>query len=103
MHQCVFGKDVLEFVALAVQLLPQDVFELVQSLPRNGRDKHCGKIVGKGFAQHLNEFFVQQIALGDGQDAMFVVELRVEVVELFQQNLIFFLDVVGIAGHHKKQ
>ena len=54
-------------------------------------------------AEHLHEFLVEQIALGDCQYAVFVEHLRIELAELVEQDVVFLIDIIGIAGYHKEQ
>ena len=102
-HQRVFGCDVCQLVALAVELTPQDVLELGQSLAGDGRDEHHGEVVGQSLAQHVDKLVVEQVALGDRQHAVLVEHLGVELLQFLEQHFIFALDIDGVAGHHEEQ
>lgn len=62
-----------------------------------------GRSVGRVSFSHLDELLVQQVTLGDGEHAMLVEHLWVEVLQLAQQHLVFLLDVVGIAWNHEEE
>ena len=97
-----FG-NALEFVAFGVELCPKQVFEFGDVVTCNGADEDDGKVVGKILTEHFHEFFVEEIALGDGKDAVLVEQSFVETSHFVEQNLVFALDVVGVAGHHEEQ
>ena len=101
-HQGVFRRDFLQFVALAVQFLPQQILQLGQSLARHRRDEYGRKVIGQGVFQHLYQLFIQQVALGNGQDTMLVEHFRVEPLQLVEKYFIFFLDVVRVPRHHEQ-
>ena len=69
----------------------------------NGADEDDGEVVGKIFTEHFHEFFVEEVALGDGKDAVLVEQSFVETSDFVEQNLVFALDVVGVAGYHEEQ
>ena len=97
-----FG-NALEFVAFGVEFCPKQVFEFGDVVTCNGADEDDGKVVGKILTEHFHEFFVEEIALGDGKDAVLVEQSFVETSHFVEQNLVFALDVVGVAGHHEEQ
>ena len=97
-----FG-NALEFVAFGVELGPEQVFEFGDVVAGNGTDEDDGEVVGKIFTEHFHEFFVEEVALGHGKDAVLVEQSFVETSHFVEQNLVFALDVVGVAGHHEEQ
>ena len=97
-----FG-NALEFVAFGVELCPEQVFEFGDVVTCNGADEDDGEVVGKIFTEHIHEFFVEEVTLGDGKDAVLVEQSFVETSHFVEQNLVFALDVVGVTGHHEKQ
>ena len=60
---------------------------------------HVGQVLGK----HLYELIVQQIAFRNGQHPLLVEHFGVECGQFVQQYLIFFPDVLRVAGHHEQQ
>ena len=103
MHYHVLLGDALQFVALAVEFLPEDVFQFGETHICHRRDEHHGKVVGQCLAQHLDKFVVEQVTFCDGKNPVLVEHVGIEVSEFVEQYLVFFLDVVGITRHHKKQ
>ncbi len=97
-----FG-NALEFVAFGVELCPEQVFEFGDVVTCNGADEDDGEVVGKILTEHFHEFFVEEVALGDGKDAVLVEQSFVETSHFVEQNLVFALDVVGVAGYHEEQ
>ena len=90
-------------VMLIVDGAPQQVFELGESLLRHARDEYHGNVRWKSLSQHLLEFFINEVTLSDGEHAWFLHQVGIESSELIAQNLIFSLDVVGIARYHEQQ
>lgn len=97
-----FG-NVLEFVAFGVELCPEQVFEFGDVVTCNGTDEDDGKVVGKILTEHFHEFFVEEVALGNGKDAVLVEQPFVETSHFVEQDFVFALDVVGVAGYHEEQ
>ena len=54
-------------------------------------------------AEHLHQFLVEKIALSDGQDAVLVEHLGIELAKLVEEDVIFLEDIVGITGNHEEQ
>ena len=95
------GVGVVE--GLAVQLLPEQVLQLGDALPRDGRDEATGQIVGQVGRQCLGQLLVEEVAFGDGQYATLAHQLRVVALQLAQQDLVLLTDVVRIGRHHEEQ
>ena len=97
-----FG-NALEFVAFGVELGPEQVFEFGDVVTCNGADEDDGEVVGEILTEHFHEFFVEEVALGDGKDAVLVEQPFVETSHFVEQDFVFALDVVGVAGYHEEQ
>ena len=97
-----FG-NALQFVAFGVELCPEQVFEFGDVVTCNGADEDDGEVVGEILTEHFHEFFVEQVALGDGKDAVLVEQPFVETSHFVEQDFVFALDVVGVAGYHEEQ
>ena len=103
MNKRIFGSNLLKLVALRIEFLPEHVLQFLDTLSGNRRDEDHRKIGRQSFLEHFNQFFVEQIALGNSQHAMLVEHLWIEVLQFAQQYFIFFLDVVSIARNHEEQ
>ncbi len=91
-------------LALAgVELLPEEVLELGDVESGDGGDEEVWQVGGEVGFQHLHEFVVEEIGLGDGQHALLVEELGVVGGELAQQHFVVVADVIGVAGDHKQE
>lgn len=97
-----FG-NALEFVAFGVELGPEQVFEFGDVVTCNGADEDDGEVVGEILTEHFHEFFVEEVALGDGKDAVLVEQPFVETSHFVEQDFVFAFDVVGVAGYHEEQ
>lgn len=97
-----FG-NALQFVAFGVELGPEQVFEFGDVVTCNGADENDREVVGKIFTEHFHEFFVEEVALGDGKDAVLVEQPFIETSDFVEQNFVFALDVVAVAGNHEEQ
>ena len=102
MNEGIFGQNGGEFVALGIQFAPQHILQFFKAEARDGRDKHNGKILWQGLSEHFDEFFVEQIAFRDGQYTVFIRQFGIKLRQFIEQDLIFALDVIGIARHHEE-
>ena len=64
-YKTVLSRQGSELVALGIELIPQHILQLFQAKTCHSRDKHHRQILRQGFFQHLNEFIVEQVTLGD--------------------------------------
>ena len=103
MHEGILGSNLLQLVALGIQLLPEHILEFLDSLSGDGRDEDHRQIGRQRFAEHLDKLIIEKVALGDGEHTVLVEHLWVEVLQLAQQHLVFLLDIVGIAGNHEEE
>lgn len=87
---------------VALQGFPEHVFELSDVVPADRRDKdrrNVRQIGGDGFLQ----FFVQQVAFGDRQQALLVEQFGVVLFQFVQQDAVFFAHVFRVGRDHEQQ
>ena len=103
MHEGILGSNLLQLIALRVQFLPEYILQILNALSGNRRNEDYRKVGRKSILQHLDEFIIQEITLGNGKHTVLIEHLRIEILQLAQQYLIFLLDIIGIARYHKEQ
>lgn len=92
-HELCFGIDHAE----------EGVFESRDVVSADGADEDCLDVVREVFAELLHHGVVEHIALGDGQEALFVEELGVVASKFVKKNPVFLVYVELLAADHEEQ
>jgi hypothetical protein len=86
----------------AMEFFPKHVFERDEMVSGNGRQEEVGNVRGKLLFECGFEFGVEEVGLGDGQDALFIEQLGVVLRQFVEEGLVLPGDV-GRVGREKEE
>ena len=86
-----------------MQLFPDEVFQFCNSLLGYGRYECSRKVGGEFFGDGFFQFVIKQVRLGNGQYPFLIQQFGIVQLQLIEEYLILFANIIGIRRNQKEQ